>query len=248
LSNLFCGSVQINDNGSLDQESNAGTGPRLFKIELGKYCDSIPVISNYLDADEMLRANKYRFLKDKNRFIICRGFLKILLAESTDFNPKDIRIGVGPNKKPFLPSHPSIFFNVSHSGEYALIAIGGKHVGVDVEKVDRAFDFSEISPRIFNSAELEKLDYDSDTKKQFFKFWTRKEAILKATGKGIDDDLVNIPVTDGFHSLESGILGDFSDWVVLSFDVDAHHMGALAFKGQKDEYHPNPFFTPLPVF
>jgi 4'-phosphopantetheinyl transferase len=248
LSSLFCGTVKISDPGKSRLEPDAGLGLNLFKIELQKYSGSLTLFSSYLDENERYRAHRYHFAKDKNRFIICRAVLKIALAEATDTALKDIRIETGPNKKPVLSSHPTVYFNVSHSGEYALIALGDRQVGVDVERVDREFDSSEITPRIFNPAELEALDRASDPKKQFFTFWTRKEAVLKATGKGIDDDVAHLPVTDGFHRLEPGILGNPADFVVLSFEVDGGHMGALAYETNLEEFDPKLRFSPLPMF
>ncbi|MDM9630302.1 4'-phosphopantetheinyl transferase family protein [Robiginitalea aurantiaca] len=248
MSSLFCQSTEITESGKKKLKQDGGSGILLFKVELKKYYSAIATFLGILDDDELQRAHRYHFLKDKNRFIICRAFLKMALSKTTGTNLSDIRIDTGHNKKPVLSSHPDVFFNVSHSGQYALIAIGDKPVGVDVERVNREFDFSDIKVKIFNPKERQVLDFAADTERQFYEFWTRKEAVLKATGKGIDDDFAQIPATDGFHELESGILGKASDFVVMSFEVDAEHMGAIAIEGRYEEFSWNPLYTPLPIF
>src|SRR5690606_2936693 len=113
------------------------------------------------------------------------------------------------NKKPYLTSHPSIFFNVSHAGDYALIAIAKYPIGIDVEFINKNFDYKEILPNIFNKIEIDEINLNQSNHHTFYKYWTRKEAIVKAIGKGIDNDIIKIPVTDGVHSVPSTLMGDF---------------------------------------
>ena len=244
MSKLFCGTLEtprVND--ALDAQNEMGL--KLFKIELSGYYGRVSQLENYLTSTELQRAKRYHFEKDRNRFIICRSILKILLAEQIGLEVYEISIDIHPNKKPYLSSHPSVFFNVSHAGEYALIAIGKNIVGVDVEKVDQDYDYSETIPHIFNKTEIDILSATTDLKRTFFKFWTRKEAIVKATGIGISDDFAQIPASDGLHVLESELLGNIPNLLVLSFDLDEHYIGSVAFEGKNKDVK-TLHFSPLP--
>ena len=229
-SQLFCGSID-----SMAQDSSHIKDDdfcvKLYKVELIKFQELCLVAIDFLSIDERNRAKRYHFLKDKNRFIICRFILKFLLAEYTGLGIDKILIDIDSNKKPYLSSHPSVFFNVSHSGEWALIAIAKTPIGIDVEYVNTSFEYEEILPTIFNKPEINEIKNSKDNHHAFFKFWTRKEAIVKAIGKGIDDDIKKICATDGLHSLPLTMVGNFKQINAFSFNVNENYMGAIALTG-----------------
>ena len=108
-SKLFCGTAQIpfeNSTNSTDIKSSI----KLFKIRLPNFYDIVSRLENYLTCEELQRAQRYHFEKDKNRFIICRSILKFLLSEHIGIAISEIRIDIHSNKKPYLASHPSVFF------------------------------------------------------------------------------------------------------------------------------------------
>ncbi|UWX56077.1 hypothetical protein NYZ99_07150 [Maribacter litopenaei] len=98
-----------------------------------------------MDNEERLRAGRYHFDADRNRFIISRSFLKILLAKEIGLNATEVKIEKNSFDKPYLPSHPSLYFNISHSGDFILIIIGDKKVGIDIEKINHTRTFQIYS-------------------------------------------------------------------------------------------------------
>lgn len=245
MSNLFCGTVEIFGlNEALSTKNEMSF--KLYKIELDNYKDLISVLSKNLNAQEILRSQKYHFDKDRDRFIICRSILKLLLAEHLGLEARKIAIELHQNKKPYLSAYPSIFFNVSHTGNYALIAICGNTIGVDIEKIDASFNYTETLPHIFNKTEINIVSNTQDLNRTFFKFWTRKEAIVKATGKGIGDDITKIPASDGLHIIQSELLGNISSLLVISFELDQDYIGSVAYVGDKNEINQLQF-SPLPL-
>ncbi len=78
-------------------------------------------------------------------------------------------------------------FNIAHSGEYVIVAFSDKEIGVDIEASSN-FDISSVAS-YFHSEEIKHIKKSSDPKEAFFRLWTRKEAYLKATGKGIVDGI-----------------------------------------------------------
>jgi 4'-phosphopantetheinyl transferase len=220
---------------------------KIYKLRLPSYYHNIPKFKGYLTTAELEKAERYHFKKDKDRFIICRASLRLLLSELIGLNPMDIIIARDKNKKPYLPSHPKVFFNVSHTIEYGLIAISSNPVGIDVENVNREWDYSETAPQIFGGTELEKLALTKDKVRLFFTYWTRKEAIVKATGKGIEDNFIHIPACDGMHLIKPKLINNITNLLVLSFDLEEHYVGSIALVGKIEDIK-QLYFSPLPYF
>ena len=139
-----------------------------------------------------------------------------------------ISLSYHPNKKPYLSSHSAIHFNISHAGSYAILAIADCAVGVDVEHVRADFSFREILPYLFSPAEVASVRQSPDEAQAFYTLWTRKEALVKATGKGVDDDFAHVPATDGRHPTNPAALGNTGSWQVCSFAVAGGYPGAVA--------------------
>ncbi len=219
---------------------------KLYKIKLPDYFHLVERFKIYLNEIELNRSQKYHFDKDRNRFIICRALLKISLADHVGISVDKIVIAIDAHKKPYLPSHPNVFFNVSHTHKYALIAIGKTLVGVDIEKIDWDYDYSEAVTTVFNSTDRHKLGLAIDKKHTFFKYWTRKEAIVKATGKGIGDNFKQIPASDGMHTLPPELLSNVQNLSVLSFDIDKEYLASVAIEGVASDFK-TLHFSKLPL-
>ena len=142
---------------------------------------------HFLSEDEIDRAARLKSNAVTCQQIISRGILRLLLSNYTGINPKELVFDNSPFGKPFLsnPTNSEICFNLAHSGNMLLIAIGKeKHVGIDVEKIEEKIDFKGISLMVFSLDEQLILSRSMDPIHDFYALWTAKEAILKATGLG----------------------------------------------------------------
>ena len=145
----------------------------------------------FMAADEIERADRFYFDKDRNRFTVARGALRQLLAAYLKLDPPEISLVYGPQGKPSVaaPQNSSgIRFNLSHSGEIALLAVArNRELGVDVELIRADFASGEIATRFFSPEECAKLEHIPANKSvdAFFNCWTRKEAYIKARGEGL---------------------------------------------------------------
>ena len=154
-----------------------------------------------LSADEIARAKRFHFEKDWTRFTRCRSALRGLLADSLAIPATEFRFEYPPSGKPQLAVEQNpraLQFNVSHSADMALIAIGSeRRLGVDVEKIRSDVDTQSLAERFFSVRERAGLRGLPDHLRAagFYACWTRKEAFLKATGDGLSFPLADFSVT-----------------------------------------------------
>ena len=146
-----------------------------------------------LSAEEKSRSERFVFARDRDFWVACRGILRQILSLYLDEHPGNIEFIREPAGKPRLgpyrqSSEPPIMFNVSHSNGLALVALTlEQEVGIDLEKVRSEFATHEIAERYFSrqeQAEFRSLPDELQTE-AFFLCWSRKEAYVKARGKGL---------------------------------------------------------------
>ena len=154
-----------------------------------------------LAHDERARAARFRFDRDRDRFIAGRGLLRTVLASYVEGDPGRLAFDYGPNGKPCLSEcdrSGGVHFNLAHSDDLLLVAVARSwEIGVDVERVHALADAEGVAERFFSPREREGLrDLPAAQKLlAFFNLWTRKEAWLKATGVGISDSLGQVEVS-----------------------------------------------------
>jgi 4'-phosphopantetheinyl transferase len=151
-----------------------------------------------LSPDEALRAERFRFERDRTRFIAGRATLRRILASYLDAEPRSLSFSYGPAGKPEIAGPQAtakLSFNLSNSADWALLAVSrGRCLGVDLERIPDADDLAAVAKRFFAAAEAAALAaYDPPLYAEAFcAIWTRKEALLKAFGAGL-----SLPL-DGF--------------------------------------------------
>jgi 4'-phosphopantetheinyl transferase len=160
-----------------------------------------------LSANEQSRAERFHFERDRVHFILARGLLRKILGNYLKVEPLRLEFCSGPNGKPAL-AHPSgrstIHFNLSHSHNLTLYAFSrDREVGIDLEYIRPIDEAEQIAERYFSQQARNALrDLPPDELyKQFFIYWTRMEAYLKARGDGLagisdDHDITNWSIYD----------------------------------------------------
>lgn len=169
----------------------------LWVVDLDCPPERSPELREYLSRDERARAERFRFDRDRRRFVACRGALREILGSCVDLPAPEIVFEYGPYGKPALasPAGAGVEFNVSHCEGLALIAVAaGRRVGVDLERIVSGASRQRIAERFFSPAEIAALRAlpVASQDEAFFACWTRKEAYIKARGEGL-----SIPL-DGF--------------------------------------------------
>jgi 4'-phosphopantetheinyl transferase len=157
----------------------------------------IEQLKNSLNEEEVRRASRFAFEKDRNQFITAHGTLRTLLSKCLEITSSEIQFKKDKNKKPqILFPLTSLKFNISHSENKILISISEVETGVDVEMIKPGMEFKELIKTYFSNTEQQKILDAAQPAETFYKYWTRKEAVLKASGIGITDELKKIEVSE----------------------------------------------------
>jgi 4'-phosphopantetheinyl transferase len=168
----------------------------VWRCSLARRPDEVARLRELLATDEHTRADRYRFERDRSRYIVGRATLRLLLARYLGAEPGELEIGYGEFDKPYLDGGPS--FNLSHSGPVALYAFAAAgELGIDVELDDADLSREHIAERFFSPAEVSVLrSLPAEVQpRAFLTCWTRKEAFIKARGDGLSLALDSFDVT-----------------------------------------------------
>jgi 4'-phosphopantetheinyl transferase len=171
----------------------------VWKIVLHRIEEMRFVMFDLLSGDERKRAARYRFERDRVRFILRRGVLRTILGVYLRRAPQDLCFEYNSYGKPRLSEadNAAIDFNASSSGDVALAAIAReREVGVDVERIDPRCPIHKIAKRFFSRREIDEMDGlpNSAQREAFFRAWTCKEAYIKARGQGLSIPLADFDV------------------------------------------------------
>lgn len=220
---------------------------RLIKPELSRAAAHVFLLRvAAFDADELManlgpaekaRAGRLRIAKRRARFVIARAVLKQLLANYLGIAPRELELAEGPRGKPAIgPRYQQkrIEFNVSHAADYALLALSlDNRLGVDIESSKRRVNYQAVANRFFSGPEQEayKKLPAGDKRAAFFRVWSRKEAILKAMGRGLAGGLAGFSVPLAKRPVQTGArgaMGAESDWFIYNIVAPPGYQAALA--------------------
>ena len=230
----------------------AGDEIHVWATTLAVAPDILETYAATLSPDEMARANKFKFAKHRNRFIAGRGALRAILGQYLSVGPAGLRFAYSANGKPDFAEDfagSGIHFNLAHTADLAMIAITRiGEIGVDVEGVRPVKNVDELVGRFFSPRESELFQKVPDEQKPvaFFNLWTRKEALLKATGEGITRSLslVEVSFLPGEPARLLAISGDAvkaAQWRLRELSPAAGFTGAIAiYRGTSKIEHRTP--------
>jgi 4'-phosphopantetheinyl transferase len=194
-----------------------------------------------LSAEEKKRAKRFHFPIDQKRFSVTRTLLKKKLSGIINLPAPYIVFSFSKFGKPELESKsPKIYFNVSHSGNLGLVAISDLGpIGIDVEQFRSEMTTADIAKRFFSKAEIESyLSLPEDQKLQgFFNCWSRKEAFIKAVGKGLSLPLhtFDVSLRPDEHVKLLAVRGqneDVHSWQLVNLKTDTNYAAAYIVKAQ----------------
>jgi len=189
-----------------------------------------------LDGAEQAQADRFHFEEDRSTYTAAHWLVRNALASVGGLAPADWRFIAEKRGKPAIDlalGRPELRFNLSHTRGFVACAVGvGGEIGIDVEALTRTPAGLDISERFFSPSEVAVLrgtppDRQRDT---FLRFWTLKEAFIKATGEGLGRGLDSFsfsldPVAISFHP---GDAEEPARWTFIERRPTPRHLLALA--------------------
>jgi len=214
----------------------------VWRATLDQTPSQIQSFRHNLAADELARAERFYFEKDRGHFIVARGVLRAILGGYLKRAPECLSFRYSSHGKPALAGESggdAIRFNVSHSHGVALYAVTrGREVGIDVERIRFNLAVAEIAGRFFSQREVAMLRAlpTEAQREAFFRCWTRKEACLKARGEGLSLplDQIDVSLATGKPDAEPVAQPDSSEasrWTLQELAPAAGYVAALAVEG-----------------
>jgi 4'-phosphopantetheinyl transferase len=207
---------------------------------------SLTTLEKLLNDGEKARASRFIFERHRFAFTFAHGVLRQILSSYLDQAPERIRFDHNAFGKPFLAEPDAARgtqFNMSHSGDAVLVALTrGRHIGADIEQMRVMRDFALIAKSNFTPQECAMIHcHPSDLQpRAFFTCWTRKEAFIKAVGKGL-----SIPLNTFDSSIPAGQPGirlitpneapDVESWWIADLKVPEDYAGAIAIEKGFDQ-------------
>ena len=173
----------------------------VWRVSLDQTESCLQSLQQTLSTDERTKADRFRFPKDRSQFIVSRGALRAILSRYLNISSHILRFDYNPYGKPSLivtQGGNTLRFNLSHSRGMALIAITkNRDIGVDIEGINPNFSCLEIAEKFFSPLENSVLRALPEHLQAtaFFTCWTRKEAYIKAVGKGLSIPLNQFDVS-----------------------------------------------------
>ena len=214
----------------------------VWRVPLDLTASCVQRLQRVLSADEVARAARFYFHKDRQHFIVARGVLRTILGRYLGVEPRQLCFCYSYYGKPaLLPTSGGarFRFNLSHSHQLALYAVTcGREVGIDIEYIRTDFVCKEIAAQFFSPRENVMLEaLPAHLKHQaFFNCWTRKEAYIKAHGEGLSLplDQFDVSLTPGEPAALLATRGDAheaSRWSLRELTPGPGYVGTLAVEG-----------------
>jgi 4'-phosphopantetheinyl transferase len=192
-----------------------------------------------LSSDEVARANRFHFQQTREHFIAGRGILRSILGRYLGIEPQQVRFDYQERGKPVLGDtlgKSGLWFNLSHSQGLALCAVNyARQIGVDLEYTRRSCDIESLAKRFFLPREYALMRSLSGQQQQetFFRYWTCKEAYLKATGEGLgklEQAEINLSPTEPARLHKS-------QWSLFELNPEEDYLAAVAVAGNIETLH-----------
>jgi 4'-phosphopantetheinyl transferase len=216
----------------------------IWRIFVDLQIDSAKLLESFLSADESERAARFYFPSGRDRYIVAHTSLRHILGHYLCCEPHQLNFSKNEYGKPALIVNEGIEFNLSHSGDYALIAVThGQKIGIDIERIRENMELERIARRFFSQREVtELMSLPAEERTiAFFTCWTRKEAYIKGQGLGLSLplDSFDVSLTPNEPAVLRATRPDPNEagrWTLQSLEVNSGYVAAVAVAGRNLQY------------
>ena len=196
---------------------------RIYYSDLSTDVDTHYLIDqlNYFPSFIQKRLNKFKRAQDRHASILGKLIL-IELGRTFGIHSNVLEdIQYTAYNKPYLTNR--LNFNISHSGKYVMCAASDTvKLGLDIEEI-KPIEIQDFRSQ-FSDQEWNDIVNDRDVINKFYEYWTKKEAIVKAEGKGLSIPLINICLSCPYPFQGE----DLTRWTIQQIIIDSHYKSALA--------------------
>lgn len=213
----------------------------IWLIYVGRVVHDLSDLYSVLSDDEVLRACRFRFEKDRLQFIVGRGMLRFILSQHSGVSPRSLQFSYGKFGKP-EQGNSDLTFNLSHSNGSVLLAVTrSRRIGIDIEEIRSSSNLNAMGDFIFSPEEKEAWQAlpESLQLSAFYDIWTCKEAFGKALDCGLSYALKeivlgtslgkNVKLKKFMHvDVHSG---EKSCWTIQSLNLHPNLKAALVSEG-----------------
>jgi len=218
----------------------------IWRVNLDLPALDVRHLEEKLSTDEKIRARRFRFERDRTRFIAAHGILRLILGRYLKVEPNLVRICSDKNGKPKVVDKTgieTIFFNLSHSQELGLYGFSKDyHIGIDIERIRDFPGRGEVADHFFSSRENDFFKGVPERMRleEFFRCWVLKEAVIKALGDGLSYPLNAFDVSRALGEQAGLLLGEIgkeSRFSIQVLGVGPGFTAAFALRGKCRRVH-----------
>jgi 4'-phosphopantetheinyl transferase len=201
----------------------------LWRVYIPNHLDSLVEDFDLLMPEEQKKSESFIMEEERQRYILGKIFARKILAKYLQTDPLTLGFKYSDRQKPILEEHPVLNFNISHSGDYIIIGFANKwSVGVDIELMNPHADLYNLIIDCMSTTEVSVILNSEMPRPTFYKYWTRKQALLKGIGIGVTDRMKEINCSDGLNLVPIEFSGFASSWKVWSFEMEDSYSVSIA--------------------
>jgi 4'-phosphopantetheinyl transferase len=160
-----------------------------FRTDVGLTDDQLTVCRSQLSTEEVQRYQRFFYEQDKQNYLVSHVLLRNALSKYVDVPASQWIFTCNEQGKPeviTVPGLPEIEFNITHTeGLCACVVAVDAEVGIDAENINRQCNYKKLAQRMFSNDENDLIGSSDEPAVQFYKFWTLREAYVKALGTGL---------------------------------------------------------------
>ncbi len=231
--NITSISTSFSDRQKFTSLSNSDV--HIWQVSLEPDQNKLDLCKSILDMETMQKVGWFKFEDDQNKYIICQGILRLLLADYLNIQTSKIIISRQKKGKPFVANENPVYFNMSDSGNICVYAFTKfNELGIDIEEKRNLPDIDELIQTNLTKLEIEYINKKpAEKSNNFFRFWTIKEAYLKAIGEGmrLTPDKLEFSIDRKSIKLHSQLgIYNQEDWIIKEFIPKTSYFGTLVYK------------------
>lgn len=203
---------------------------KIYAVKISNIIEEkINSVLSLIDFDKKNKILRLINKKDKIRTLIGEILIRNIIREELSIRNEQVIFSKNQYGKPYMKEYPQFNFNISHSGDFVVVAIDDKPIGIDIEEI-KHIDYKEISERFFSVNEFNYIvNENSDIGLyNFYEIWTLKESYIKCCGKGLSIPLKSFSIYIGQDETIKIIINNkYKKYVFKRFNVDSCYKMAV---------------------